>query len=116
MSVAAMTLRVDQSLKDQLARIGELRHIPMNKLANQALQKFVDQETALLEAELEASLSHLRKYRAANPGFEQAIDQMARAEVMAKDDPAEGVELGQLAAKLPDDYEATALLRSMLRG
>lgn len=116
MPVAVMTLRVDQELKDQLAKIGELRHTPMSKLVNQALQQFVDRETAVLEDELEASLADLRRYRAFDPDFEIAIGQAARAEAGMVDDPAEGVILNHDALHpLPEVFEVTARLRSLLK-
>ncbi|MFO8127272.1 hypothetical protein [Yoonia sp.] len=89
MSVA-MTLRVDQSLKDQLAKLGELRHTTMNKLINQALLQYVAKETLVVQEELEASLNSLKQYREDDPNFERAIEEAVSAEVSADNDPAQG--------------------------
>ena len=107
MSVA-MTLRVDQSLKDHLAKLGELRHTTMNKLINQALLQFVAKETLVVQEELEASLHSLRQYREADPNFEQAIEAVVAAELSTDNDPAQG------EIELPEDYETTTLVRSLL--
>ncbi|WP_172299880.1 hypothetical protein [Pseudoruegeria sp. HB172150] len=103
-----MTLRVDQSLKEQLSKLGELRHMTMNKLAIQALQQFVAKETLLVEEELEASLRDLRKYREADPDFEKAIEAAAEAELSTDQDPAQGVIEAQ------EGFETTRLLRGLL--
>ena len=104
----AMTLRLDQNLKDHLGKISELRKTPMNKLATLALQQFVAAETRSLEAELEASLAALKVYRDSNPEFETAIDGIVVAELSTANDPAQGevIEAG--------DSETTAKVRSLL--
>lgn len=107
MSVA-MTLRVDQSLKDQLAKLVELRHTTMNKLINQALLQYVAKETLVVQEELEASLNSLKQYREDDPNFERAIDEVVSAELSADNDPAQG------EIEFPEDYETTALVRSLL--
>ncbi|MGI3212846.1 hypothetical protein ACROSR_17240 [Roseovarius tibetensis] len=107
MSVA-MTLRVDQSLKDQLAKLGELRHTTMNKLINQALLQYVAKETLVVQEELEASLNSLKQYREDDPNFERAIEEVVSAELSADNDPAQG------EIEFPEDYETTALVRSLL--
>lgn len=107
MSVA-MTVRVDQNLKDQLAKLGELRHTTMNKLVNQALLQFVAKETLVVQEELEASLNSLRQYRETDPNFEQAIEEVVSAELSTDNDPAQG------EIEFPEDYETTSLVRSLL--
>lgn len=104
-----MTLRVDQSLKDHLTKLGELRQMTVNKLITQALLQFVAKETRVVQEELEASLTALRQYQEADPGFEQAIEDVVMAEQSTDDDPAQG------DVAFSEDYEATALVRSLLR-
>lgn len=103
-----VTLRVDQSLKDHLSKLSELRQTTMNKLINQALHQFVSKETLVIEEELEASLSALRTYRDSDPGFERAIEGVARAELSTDADPAQG------RVAFSDGYETTTLVRSLL--
>lgn len=86
----AMTLRVDQSLKDQLAKLSELRHTTMNKLINQALRQYVAKETLVVQEELEASLNSLKQYRGDDPNFERAIEKVISAELSTDNDPAQG--------------------------
>lgn len=103
-----VTLRVDQSLKDHLSKLSELRHTTMNKLINQALLQFVAKENFVVQEELEASLNLLRQYRESDPDFERAIDGVVSAELSTDNDPAQGTIV------LPEDYEATTLVRSLL--
>lgn len=104
-----MSLRVDPSLKEHLAKLAELRKMTVNKLIVQALDQFVDKESRTIEAELEASLAQLRKYRAADPDFEQAIEAVVAAELSTDEDPAQGdVAPGEA-------QEATSLVRGLLR-
>lgn len=103
-----MTLRVDQSLKDHLAKLGELRHMTMNKLITQALLQFVSKETLVVQEELEASLTALRRYQESDPNFEQAIEDVVMAELSTDNDPAQG------DVDFSEDYEATTLVRSLL--
>lgn len=86
----AMTLRVDQNLKDQLAKLSELRHTTMNKLINQALLQYVAKETLVVQEELEASLNSLKQYREDDPNFERAIEKVISAELSVDNDPAQG--------------------------
>jgi len=104
----AMTLRVDEDLKAQLTKLGELRDTTVNKLINQALQQFVVKESLLIEDELEASLQLLREYRAKDPNFELAIREEVDAEMAMEYDPAQG------EVELPEDHETTNLVRGLL--
>lgn len=106
----AMTLRVDERLKAQLIKLGELRNTPVNKLINQALQQFVVKESFVIEEELEASLQALRQYREQDPNFEQAIREEAEAELAMEHDPAQG------DVDLPEAFETTKLVRGLLVG
>lgn len=90
MRAVATTFRIDPRLRDQLNKLGQIRKMPMNRIVNQALERFVAEESALLEAELEASLADLRKLRQQDPDFEAAIGRFARAELSTPDDPVEG--------------------------
>lgn len=105
----AMTLRVDQRLKERLAKLSDLRQMPVNKLVNQALQQFVAREVLLIQEDLETSLEALRRLRDSDPDFERAIETAARAELSTADDPAQG------EIQVPEDSGTTALVRRMVR-
>lgn len=79
-----------------------------NKLIAQVLRQFASKETLVVQEELESSLAMLKKYREADPDFEQAIDEAVRAELSTGNDPAEG------EPDLPEDHETTALVRDLL--
>ncbi|GAB5446960.1 hypothetical protein [Gymnodinialimonas sp.] len=104
-----ITLRVEQNLKDHLAKLSEHRQMTMNKLITQALVQFVSKESLAVEEELEASLATLKAYRASDPNFEQAIDGVVTAELSTDVDPAQG------DVVFPEDHEATTLVRNLLR-
>ncbi|MFZ2103243.1 MAG: hypothetical protein WAU86_22040 [Oricola sp.] len=108
MQVSVMTLRLEQSLKEQLAKLGELRHTTMNKLVNQAIRQYVASETLLVQEELEASLEEIKRYRKSDPDFEKAIGQVAAAELSTDHDPAQGV------VEYPEGFETTKLVRGLL--
>ena len=104
----AMTLRIDQELKDQLVRLGGLKRTTVNKLINQALVQYVESESLVVQEELEASLQALKRYRESDPDFEKAIDQVASAELSTVDDSAQGV------VDSPADKTTTTLVRNLL--
>ena len=104
-----VTLRIDQNLKNHLAKLSDHRQMTMNKLIIQALDQFVSKETRAIQDELEASLASLRAYQNADPGFDQAIEDVVTAERSTDDDPAQG------DITLSDDFEATSLVRNLLR-
>lgn len=106
----SMTVRAEKRLSDQLAIISKHRGMTKNKLIAQVLHQFASKETLVVQEELESALSLLKKYREADPDFEQAIDDVARAELSTGNDPAEGEQVH------PEDYETTALVRDLLNG
>jgi hypothetical protein len=115
MPAVATTFRIDPRLKDQLGKLGEMRRTPMNKLVNQALERYVAQEYGSLEVELAASLDALRTLRRQDPDFDAAIERFARAEVEVTEDPVEGraFRTGESATARPDQG-TTARLRDLL--
>ncbi|MEQ9641630.1 MAG: hypothetical protein RIM84_16515 [Alphaproteobacteria bacterium] len=86
----ATTVRVESELKQIIERIGKVRGMTFNRIANIALKDFVAREAATVEGELSALLDDLRAYRERDPDFEQAINAAVKAELAVEDDPAEG--------------------------
>lgn len=91
-----LTLRMDDELGQALAALSTVLRRSMNQLANEAVSKYVSQQSRLVERDLEKILERLRAYKVADPEFEKAIADFADAEV-EYDDTVEGalVPMGQ---------------------
>ena len=90
MEKIATTFRIDPIIKAGLQKLSDIKHVSLNRLANEAIAQYVDRQTAAVEDELEATLADLRAYRRNDPGFSKAIAAFADAEATVDEDPAEG--------------------------
>ncbi len=73
-----------------LEKLGALLHRPLNKLANEALQEYVERRMAELEGDLAATLNDLRAYRQSDPNFDRSLKEFVKAEISEGPDPLEG--------------------------
>lgn len=106
----ATTFRLDPHVRAGLFKLSEVFHVPANRLANEALREYVDRRIAAVEQEMEATLEDLRRYRRRDPDLEQAIAEVAKAELNVKDDPAEG----RVVTKVGRAGSTQAKLRGLL--
>ena len=106
----ATTFRLDPRFQRGLTLLGEVRSVPLNRLVNEAVGEYLEARSASLEADLEETLRRVRAYRKADPDFEAAIANFARAEAeLAAEDPVEG---NTTRAQGP----AQRLVRELIRG
>ena len=92
----ATTFRIDSIINSRLEKLSKLLGKSLNKLANEALEEFVNRRTLEVEHDLEETLKDLRAYRKSDPNFEHAIADFVEAEATVKLDPAEGRIVSQL--------------------
>lgn len=76
----ATTVRFDKSVHSALNRLSRQKRRPKNKLINDAVALYVEQEAEALAGEAETVLKQIKAYRASDPGFEAAIAAFAEAE------------------------------------
>lgn len=86
----ATTFRLEPDLQRRLAELSELVGETQNKLANEALRRFVERRGRQLEEKLEATLASLRAHRRRDPRYERSIREFVDAEASLIADPAEG--------------------------
>jgi hypothetical protein len=87
---SATTFRIEPRTMGGLKKLGELLHRPLNKLANEALQEYVERRFAETENDLAATLDDLRAYRKSDPNFDRSLKEFVRAEMSEGPDPLEG--------------------------
>lgn len=87
---AATTFRIEPRTMGGLEKLGALLHRPLNKLANEALQEYVERRMAELEGDLAATLNDLRAYRQSDPNFDRSLKEFVKAEISEGPDPLEG--------------------------
>ena len=84
------TVRLDEPLKKALERLSEVRHVTMNRLINQAVERFVTEGTSELAADMNETLDALKAYRASNVRRGAAIERIVASEAAIADDPVDG--------------------------
>lgn len=85
----ALPLRLDPKLYEALSTLSSVAHRSMNQLVSEAVARYVVKESQVVEKDLQATLDRLRQYTRLDSQFDQAIEQVARAEV-SQEDPLEG--------------------------
>jgi phytoene dehydrogenase-like protein len=74
-----------------LELLGDVRKAPLNRLVNEAVDQYLDDQAASVEADLEDTLQRIKAFRKSDPDFEGAIAAFAEAEAdRAAEDPVEG--------------------------
>jgi predicted transcriptional regulator len=87
----ATTFRLESRLQRGLELLSDVRKAPLNRLVNEAVDKYLDAQAASLEADLEDTLRRIKAYRNSDPDFDGAIARFAKAEAdRAAEDPVEG--------------------------
>lgn len=87
----ATTFRLEPRLQWGLELLSDVRKAPLNRLVNEAVDKYLDDQAASVEADLEDTLQRIRAYRNSDQDFEGAIAAFAEAEAdRAREDPVEG--------------------------
>lgn len=86
----ATTLRLERPLWRGLVLLQDVAKKPMNKLVNEAVQRYLAERTAGMEADLQAVLERVRAYRRADPGNKKMWSSFVADESRyAGEDPAE---------------------------
>ena len=65
----ASTLRLDPEVQSALDQLSQVLHRPKNRLINEAVKLYVQEESRKLEKDLEATLKALRASRQGDSGF-----------------------------------------------
>ena len=87
----ASTHRLDSDVQAALDHLSQLLHRPKNRLINEAVKLYVEQESLKVEKELSATLTAMRAHRQRDANFEQTIDAFVDAEArLGAADPVEG--------------------------
>lgn len=87
----ATTFRLTPEVNAALEAISDHIGVTKNKIVNEALADYLQQRGKKLQAELDSTLKKLGQYRAEDPGFENGIEQFARAEAFcSENDTHEG--------------------------
>lgn len=87
----ATTFRLEPRLQRGLELLSDVRKAPLNRLVNEAVDKYLDDQAASVEADLEDTLQRIKAFRNSDPDFEGAIAAFAEAEAdRAAEDPVEG--------------------------
>jgi hypothetical protein len=77
--------------KVRLDGLRRLVKVPANQLVNEAVERFIDQRSAEIGADLERALDRVKALRARDPNFEGAIAQFVEEEAsLGGGNPAEG--------------------------
>ena len=106
----ATTFRLEPRLQRGLELLSDLRKAPLNRLVNEAVDTYLDEQAASVEADLEDTLQRVKAYRNSDPDFERAIAAFAETEANhASEDPVEG---RTTRAQRP----ARRLVRELIRG
>lgn len=85
------TIRLEPNVQEGLELLAKVLKVPLNRLVNEAVQALVRKRATEVVVNMEVTLKLLKEKIANDPGFEQAINEFAKNEVLyAKDDPAEG--------------------------
>jgi predicted transcriptional regulator len=106
----ATTFRLEPRLQRGLELLSDVRKAPLNRLVNEAVDKYLDDQAASVEADLEDTLQRIKAYRTADPDFEGAMAAFADAEAdRVAEDPVEG---RTTRARRP----ARRLVRELIRG
>ncbi|MFP4282911.1 MAG: hypothetical protein ACOC3I_00075 [Verrucomicrobiota bacterium] len=100
----ATTIRLSEEVQQALDQLSTLERRPKNKLVNEAVAEYIVRKGESLSNDLHAMLEKVATYRRADPDFEQAIAEVAAAEVAhAHDDPTAGTPSAAGASPLTDD-------------
>jgi predicted transcriptional regulator len=108
--MSPFTLRLDPATHARLKRLSVALDRSMNDIAVQALEGFLQVTAEAEAADLERRAERIRFAASADPGWENAIAGVARAE-MAHSDPLEGV-----VEPTPADPRRVALSKILHRG
>ncbi len=73
--------------------LGQLRHVPANRMVNEAVGQYLRSQTAAVEAELKETLRRVSAYRDTDPNFESAIAKFAEAEATLAANSAKAIRL-----------------------
>ncbi|MEM9081269.1 MAG: hypothetical protein AAGC74_11325 [Verrucomicrobiota bacterium] len=98
------TFRLDENVRAALDKMSEIEKRPKNKIVNDAVARYLQEETQTMKEDLENVALRLKEYRKGDPGFVRAIAEFAAGEAeIAVDDAAEGeVVEGALAKEIRD--------------
>lgn len=98
------TFRLDENVRVALDKMSEIEKRPKNKIVNDAVARYLQQETQTMREELENVSARLKEYRKGDADFERAIAEFAAGEAeLAGEDAAEGeVVAGALAKEVRD--------------
>ncbi len=90
MTRKATTFRLDPDIQDALAVLSEVQGRSQNQIVNEAVREFVARSIPALEADLESTLTRLRRHRLNDPTGERSLEAAMRAEAALEYDPADG--------------------------
>lgn len=90
MATKALTLRVDARTRAALSELSKVTSRPVNKLVNEAIQRYLDTAGQAVEQQLEDRLRRLRALRKRDPDLRLAFEEFAAAEASLSEDPVEG--------------------------
>lgn len=92
----ATTFRLEPTVQENLALVGKVLGVSLNRLVNEAVRAYVRSRTTEVVLSMEETLKLLKARSIKDRNFERAIAEFADGEARyAKEDPAEGKEVEQ---------------------
>lgn len=104
----ATTLRLEPRLQAGLELLRGVTGVPVNKLVNEAVEKYIEQRSTDLTRDLTQVLKKLAEYKETDPQFKRALELALESErSLLHRDPAEGVPF-EVEAEADEESEAVA--------
>jgi len=89
--VRTKTLRLDPTFERGLAILKGVLTMPINKMGNEAVGRYIHRQTAMVEATLTTTLEELQAYWRSDPEFKVSRQAFMESEaLLGKGDPMEG--------------------------
>ena len=85
MTTRNLTIRVDEALYNRLNTLKKVVKVSMNQLVCEAVDKYVDEQSALTARELQGIARQLRAYRDSDPDLKKSLRSFAEAEGLYQD-------------------------------
>ncbi len=79
-AASATTVRLQPKIQSALVTLGKIRHMTMNKLVNEALEVYLDQNLTKAKEELKATLSDLHAYLDRDPDLDKSVEMFVKSE------------------------------------
>lgn len=106
MKLKATTLRLEPRLQAGLELLRGVTGVPVNKLVNEAVEKYIEWRSTDLTRDLTQVLKKLAEYKETDPQFKRALALTLESErSLLRKDPAEGVTF-EVEADADTDMEA----------